>query len=322
MGRTLTIATVALAGAALLAGCSNDQTSGTTTGTGTGHVSIMMTDAPSATVQTAVVTISKVYLVGSAADTANTSAQVQLLAAPVTTDLLTLANDLTTLVDTAAVKAGTYQQLRFVIDGAYIQTVDSAGTTHTYATAGYANAPATVDGTLKCPSCSQSGIKVNLPDGGLTVTEGETTSLLVDFNVADTFGHQAGNSGMWVMHPTLNATQASLAGQLHVTLGLADSVTLPVLDTVTTTLGSFSAELKPSDADSTSTGTIVPFVSSNGTFAADFSHLVPGSYTVTIMGPTGLTFTTDPETQAVTVQSGATASAAFTVTSAVAAGGG
>ncbi len=321
MGRTLTtIALLAVTSASLLAGC-GDQNNAVTTG-GTGRISIMLTDAPSATVQSAVVTISKVYLVGSAADTADASAQVQLLPAPVTTDLLTLSNDLATLVDTMTVKAGTYQQLRFVIDGAYIQTVDENGATHAYATAGYANAPGPVEGTLKCPSCAQSGIKVNLPDGGLTVAEDETTGLLVNFNVADTFGHQAGNSGMWVMHPTLNATEATLAGKVHVTLALPDSVTLPMIDTVTTTLGSFSAELKPAGADSTATGTIVQFTNSNGTYVADYSYLVPGTYTLDIVGPSGLTFTTSPVTQTVTVEGGGTANADFTITSAVLAAGG
>ena len=41
-----------------------------------------------------------------------------------TTDLLTLANDVATLVDGAVIPAGPYSQLRFVITGGY---VDVAG---------------------------------------------------------------------------------------------------------------------------------------------------------------------------------------------------
>jgi hypothetical protein len=58
---------------------------------------------------------------------------------------------------------------------------------------------------LQCPSCGQSGLKVKIPNGALELEEGENT-LVLDFDVAQSFGHQAGNSGQWVMHPVIHAT--------------------------------------------------------------------------------------------------------------------
>lgn len=307
-----TFAVLAVAAAALLAGCSKNS-GGPTGASGTGHMSIAMTDATSPDVQAAVVTISKIYLVGNAADTANASGQVVLMSTPVTTDLLTLSNDVDQLVDSAAVDAGTYTQLRFVIDGGYIQTVDAQGNTHVYATANYAHAPATVDGTLTCPSCGQSGIKVNLQSaGGLTVSDAQSTSLLVDFNVADTFGHQAGNSSQWVMHPTLKASEVSLAGKINVSLVMDSTLTLPSVAGSVLTLADFKAELKPSTADSTSPGeTLSLGAVTSDSAAATFNYIVPGSYTVTLVGPDSVTFTTTPVMQNVDVSAGASASAAF-----------
>lgn len=320
MRRLTTLAAVALAGVTAVTGCSKNN--GGMTSTGTGHVSLALTDAPSADLSSAVVTISKIYLVGNAADSTNANGQVVLMSTPVTTDLLTLSNNLQSLVDSATVPAGTYSQLRFVVDGAYITVASAQGNMTTYATQGYQNAPPNAVGTLKCPSCSQSGIKVNL-NGGVTVAAGQQTDLLVDFNVSDTFGHQAGQSGMWVMHPTLNATQTQLAGTVNVSLSLADTVTLPTIGTQALTLGDFKAELKSATADPTSTGVEIPFTaSSDSTASATYHYVVPGDYIVTVVGPDTVTFTTAPDSQAVTVGSGATASAHLTLTSIAVVGGG
>lgn len=62
-----------------------------------------------------------------------------------------------------------------------------------------------VDGVLQTPSFDQSGLKVNLPQGELEL-EGESTTWLVDFDVAESFGQEAGGSGQWVMNPVITGT--------------------------------------------------------------------------------------------------------------------
>lgn len=198
MRRFAFLAPIALAGSLLA--CSNSVNAPAMS-----HLTVMLTDAPG-DISEAVVTISGIYLQGGPGeDSEDENSRVILLDEPVTTNLLTLVNDFQTLVTGVTVAAGEYGQLRFVIDGGYI-VVETVNGSMVYSTPGYSEAPAQVDGTLLCPSCSQSGIKVNLV-GGLTLAEGDET-VVVDFDVADTFGQQAGNSGMWVMHPSLKTTDA------------------------------------------------------------------------------------------------------------------
>lgn len=186
-------AAIALAAIAPLTSCSDS------TAAGNAKLSIMLTDAPG-DVKAAVVTIDEIYLQG--------SGRVVLMDQPVTTDLLTLADSTTDLVKDAVVPAGSYGQLRFVVSGAYIEVDNGDGTTSIYATSpDYAGLPsdAQVAGTLQTPSFDQSGLKVNLPDGALHL-EAEGKTLLVDFDVSESFGHESGDASSWIMHPVLKAT--------------------------------------------------------------------------------------------------------------------
>jgi hypothetical protein len=294
-------AAIALGAIAPLTSCSDS------TSAGNAKLSILLTDAPG-DVKAAVVTIDEIYLQG--------SGRVVLMDQPVTTDLLTLANSTADLVKDAVVPAGSYGQLRFVVSGAYIEVENGDGTTSIYATSpDYAGLPAgaQVAGTLQTPSFDQSGLKVNLPDGALHLAA-EEKILLVDFDVSQSFGHEAGGSGSWVMHPVLKATELQTTGDAAVTLSLGESVTLPTVGNAQVGLGDFEAVLTASDM---STETL-PFTDadSDGTFEADFHFLAPGDYTVTVAGPSGVTFATDPVSANITVGSGGSASAAFKLTSA------
>lgn len=176
-----------------LAGCSGD---GSGPDGGTARVTLQLTDAPG-DITTAMVTIEEIYLQGE-------GGRVVLMDEPVTTDLLTLAASTQTLLEDVEVPAGTYSQLRFVISGAYIEVERTGGATDIFASASdYEGLPggATVFGLLQMPSLGASGLKVNFTEP-LTLAEGETT-LLVDFDVAQSFGKEAGQSGKWVMHPVI-----------------------------------------------------------------------------------------------------------------------
>jgi len=172
-----------------------------TVGIETTPLTVVLTDAPGDVLE-ARVTISAIYLQGGS-DPVTGSGPVTLLSEPFTTDLLTLASDFATMVDGLEVPSGTYEQLRFVVDGAFLRVEDDAGAERVWATPGYSEAPAQVDGTLMCPSCSQSGFKVTMAGG--IVLDGTPRTLVVDFDVGESFGHEAGQSGKWVMHPSLKA---------------------------------------------------------------------------------------------------------------------
>jgi hypothetical protein len=326
---------VALAVAALpIAGCSD--TIATPDTPANGSVSIQLTDAPG-DFQAAVVTISDIYLQGSemqdstasdstASDsTASDSAvgRVHLLSEPVTTNLLTLADSVVDLVQGATVPSGTYGQLRFVVDGGYVVVDNGDGTSSVYATPGY-QLPDSLQatGTLKCPSCAQTGIKVAMP-GGLTVN-GDHSIVLVDFNVTESFGHQAGRSGKWVMHPSLKGTitmgtPAPPTGSVLASFEVADTVTLPTVNGQQVTLGDFQAELKSAAADSGTAGQQMALAGpdGNGVFTATFTDVDPGDYTVGLVPPDSVSVTTDPALpDSVTVMSGQQATVSATVTSA------
>jgi hypothetical protein len=172
---------------AALASCDGQSPNGTTS------FSVMLKDAPG-DVQHAVVTISEVDLVGSGG--------VQVLSqTPTTVDLLTLAASATTLVQDVEVPSGTYNQLRFKITGACLAVDDGNGGSAVFTTTGYDATPCgtAAPGTLQAPSFAQSGLKVTMTGDALELT-GPEKIVLVDFDVTQSFGHEA--SG-WVMHPVV-----------------------------------------------------------------------------------------------------------------------
>lgn len=171
---------------AALAGCGSNAT-----GPQTAKVEVLLTDAPSAMLDSAQVWISRIYLQGgggsqpdtTTADTATadtaTADRVDLFndpANPREYDLLTLRDsleaDVTGLVP---VSAGTYQALRFVVDSARV-TLKS----------GYTFQDGTTSAVLMTPSADTSGIKVKLSDV-LVVDDGQDITVTVDFNVDTNF---------------------------------------------------------------------------------------------------------------------------------------
>ncbi len=256
---------------------------------GTSNVSVMLTDGPGDFVS-AVVTIDGIYLQGENGD--STGGRVWLSQTPVTTDLLTLSNDVAGLVDNVEVPSGNYASLRFVISGGYVEVENSDGSTSIYATPNYDHLPdgTTADGSLQMPSYDQSGLKVMMDGGALDVT-GPQKVLLVDFDVAQSFGQVAGGSGGWTMHPVVRGANMELTASATVTLALADSVTLPEIGGAQVGLGDFTAVLDDGQGNTKE----ADFTSVDGVFTASFPYLMPGmTWTLQVTGPDGLTFTVDP----------------------------
>ena len=303
----LSAATLTVVTCLTLMGCSDTLTSN---GRGPSSLSLQLTDAPG-DVQHAVVTISEIDLQGSGSNAGHTV----LMSTPVTVDLTTLAHATSQLVENVSIPAGTYSQLRFVVTGAYIAVDDGNGGSNIYATStDYAGLPvgATVTGTLQCPSCAQSGLKVILPNDSIAVSGQQT--LLIDFNVGESFGHQAGASGRWIMHPVLKATSVATSADIAVTIQGGTGVTLPIIGTDTVRFSDFVAVLTPA----VGTPDTVNFSSTPvaGLYAANFPYLIPGEYSVALFAPVGVTaFATLPTLpQIINVGSGAMDTTAFTLT--------
>jgi hypothetical protein len=282
-------------------------------GTGPGKMTVLLTDAPGDFVK-AVVTISSIYV--QPGDGQN--GRVELLSTPVTTDLLTLANSTSELVKDATLPAGSYSQLRFVITGGYVEVDDGDGTTSIYASSpDYEGLPAgaQVAGSLQMPSYAQSGLKVNLPGGGVSVA-GDQKIVLVDFDVSRSFGQAAGSSGQWVMSPVLVATDFSTTSTLHVTLSRADGVVLPSINNTPLTLGDFKAVL--SNTGGTTEEITLTDPDADGVYDGDFNYVAPGAWSLDFTPPSdSVSFTTSPAHPiALTIGSGGTVSQAVQLTAA------
>lgn len=291
--------------AAILPSACSDDPSGPGTGeNGTANLTIRLTDAPG-DIRAAVVTISEIYLQGGG-DGGRTVVSTD----EVTTDLLTLANAASVIVNQAEIPAGTYQELRFVISGGYLEVEGDGGESRFFASSpDYEGLPAgvTPDGELVMPSLAQSGLKVNF--AGALVLEGDE-DLLIDFDVAQSFGKQAGNSGRWVMQPVIRGAETIAAGSITVTVALADGVTLPDVNGTSVTLANFQAAMD---------GQLLPFTATGvtGVFEAKFQLLLPGSYQLSVVAPTGLTVGTLPAgSSEVTLTAGANATVGYTVATA------
>jgi hypothetical protein len=278
---------------AALAACGDSQ------GPGTAQFSVKLTDAPGP-FTAAVVTISEVSLLGA-------GGKVTLSSTPTTVNLLDLQNATLDLVKDAVVPTGTYQELRLVITGGYVQLTDG---TIFASSPNYAGLPqgATVTGQLTMPSLAQSGLKVTMPGSALAVT-GPQKIVLIDFNVSQSFGHDAGSSDSWVMHPVIKGADIQTTGSVAVSLTLANGVTLPQVNGKQVTLADFSATL----------GTETMALDANG--QATFQFVIPDTYPLVFTGPTGVTFVTDPVATSatpiqVTVPSGQAVSVSATITSA------
>jgi len=299
--------------ALVAAGCA-EQPTGVPASAGNGadspRLTVLLKDAPGDIVE-AVVTISRVYLQG--------NSRVTLMDEPVTTDLLELANSALTLVDGEEVPPGSYSELRFIITGGYIAVEEAGGGLRYYASSpNYEGLPdgVTATGQLHMPSYARSGLKVKLPDG-FEVDDGEV--ILVDFDVSQSFGHEAGKSGRWIMHPVVRATELRETASITVDVALADTVALPE----GVTLANFGALLERNDGGTTTLALEDP--DEDGVYSATFNLLDPaqGPFEVTLVAPEGVTFTTNPAGPVeVTLTAGEAAAVSFTITSAAASGGG
>lgn len=276
---------------------------------GSGKMSVKMTDAPG-DFQAAAVTITQINLQGAGGATVLSNSKT-------TVNLLKLQNDVSTLVQDAVVPEGTYTGLDLVISGGYVQVAQAGGGSAIYASSpAYEGLPAgaRVTGTLQMPGFGQAGLKVSLPGGNVTVGTGSRV-LLVDFDVQQSFGQQAGASGMWVLHPVMTATDFSLSGALDVSLAAAASLTLPP----PLALGSFDAVLTNSAGSAKKLQLAAAAGASTAT--TTFSYLLPGSYTLSFavdpsVSATATLATTPAIPAAVTVNPGAATQARFTLNSA------
>jgi hypothetical protein len=249
-------------------------------------VSIYLTDAPG-DVENVWVEVLEIYLQG------GPGGRTVLLDEP--TELI----ELTALVGTAQplvldeeIEPGVYQQLRFVIGGAVLET--SGGDVYSKDGAEHPDGLATT-GNLICPSCSQTGIKVVTGSTQLELGEG-THDVLLDFDVSQSFGRQAGQSGNWVMRPVIHGIDMVAMGSIRGTVALAEDaqgnplVTIPECpDGTARTLAHFIPTATAVTLEDDEGQPIVRTGVTDGTGQFSILALVPDSYELGYTGTIELT---------------------------------
>lgn len=200
----------------LLGACGSDSANSNITGSGAGNVVVQMTDAPFSTdsVQSVNVFVVRVDARTTAADSAAADQNVdnasaggwQTIASPnKVIDLLKLQHGTVETFDQSTIAAGTYDGLRLIIDPTQSSVTLKNGQVLT----------STSSPSVTFPSAAHSGIKVNLAQP-LVVTAGGTTTLLVDFDVNNSFvmrGNSINQNGL-LFKPVVNATITSGASVL------------------------------------------------------------------------------------------------------------
>lgn len=307
-----------MAAAVGLAACGDSST-----GVGTTRLSLRLTDAPGDLLE-AWVGVDSVWLQGNVGGQAGD--HVTLMDTPSgLVNLSSLDSTTTELVAGVDVPSGTYAQLRIFVSQGVAVAENASGDTIEY-TLGGAELPSSSEyagsvsgqGSLTCPSCAQSGFKVNLPGGSVKLS-GSQQILLVDFDVAQSFGHDAAVSNQWVLHPVMTSTQFETSGTIQGTVSLGSGLSaLPDCPSGTSrTLAAFvpTATLS-TDASAVSSGT----VQGDGTYAIDF--LSPATYqmgyegTIDFDGGFQLQFDATPTKSQVDLGSGQSATVDYTVNSA------
>jgi len=184
------------------------------------------------------------------------------------------------------IEAGRYHQLRLIVTSATVTL--ASGLTFTDGSTSRA---------LTIPSGAQTGIKINLNDGGnagVEIVDGETI-LVVDFDVSQNFvvqgnaGTPAGITGI-LFTPLVRAAVRNIAGSIAgtVTAGgspLAGATVRAVLD-------------EPGTMEALETGEATAVTDAEGEYKIWF--LAPGTYTVSVDGRTGTQSVTVDESQSVT----------------------
>lgn len=210
--RTVTVLSLLFLAVGLLAcGGGGGGGNSATPSSGSGTLNLSLTDSSIDHIKAIYVTIAEV-------DVHSAAGWKTILAPHQTYNLLALVNGTLASLGTAPLAAGSYDQLRLILeDSNYFVDNDNKST------------------PLKVPSGFKTGIKIV---GGFDITAAQATDLVLDFDAAKSIV-RAGNSGQWLLKPTIKIaetiTNPIILGQVS-----DATTTLPILGSLV------SAQLYPS----------------------------------------------------------------------------
>lgn len=123
---------------------------------------------------------------------------------PKEVELTALRNGLTNAIASGHIEEGSYSQLRLHVSDAYLKLTNG-------------REYSTEDGTLKLTSQGSSGYKIFF-DPPFVIEEGETTNVLLDFDMPKTFspipGSDVDDARSFRMHPLIRTSVTELSGDV------------------------------------------------------------------------------------------------------------
>ncbi len=180
---------------------------------GTGTASVALVDSASEDYAAVYVTIADIqFHLGENENSPNNWRSIQeSIAYPVTVNLLELVNGVRMDLGLVELPAGRHTQMRLIIgDEAEQGTINILSQAHPYANyiiidkdPGDAIDPEIHQ--LKVPSGQKTGTKIV---GGYNIAANQTTELILDFDACRSIV-QAGNSGQWLLKPTIKLSEPS-----------------------------------------------------------------------------------------------------------------
>lgn len=170
--------------ALFIAGCN------TSPETGMGTLEVRMVDAPIDNAKEVNVVINSVQVNNSETDTG----WVTINEPNQTYNLLELTNGAYAVLGEAELEAGTYEQIRLILDSEGNNIVFENGDSE----------------ALFIPSGAQTGIKLNV---NAEIEPGFTYTLILDFNASKSVV-KAGNSGKYLLKPVIRATNMATTGKI------------------------------------------------------------------------------------------------------------
>ncbi len=189
-------------GLIMMVACNNDDKQDITEGHGI--VNVYLTDAPFPIdlVSQTIVTIDKVEIRKQESDTTESSF-ITIMEESVDIDLLTLSNGITEILASVELEAGTYDQIRMHVTDSKVILADGT------------------EFELKIPSGSSSGLKIKI-DPEINISGGQTTDVLLDFDVSKSFvvkgNWKGGDIKGFNFKPVVRCVLLDMAGRIEGTV--------------------------------------------------------------------------------------------------------